>query len=60
MSIFWFNRIAKPKLNGAGMPGMKSNVVNSPGSSCIAKTILCTFHGADPMSSSLNNRIMFG
>ena len=35
VSIFWLSRIARPKLKGAGMPGMKSNVVNSPGSSCI-------------------------
>mmetsp|Transcript_106386 Transcript_106386/g.297884 ORF Transcript_106386/g.297884 Transcript_106386/m.297884 type:complete len:231 (+) Transcript_106386:767-1459(+) len=44
VSIFWFIRIASPKLKGAGIPGMKSNVVNSPGSSCIAKIILWTFH----------------
>ena len=39
VSIFWFLRIARPKLNGAGIPGMKSKVVNSPGSSCIANII---------------------
>lgn len=39
VSIFWFFRIASPKLKGAGTPGIKSNVVNSPGSSCIAKII---------------------
>mmetsp|Transcript_29389 Transcript_29389/g.99908 ORF Transcript_29389/g.99908 Transcript_29389/m.99908 type:complete len:209 (+) Transcript_29389:848-1474(+) len=44
VSIFWFSKIARPKLKGAGMPGIKSKVVNSPGSSCMAKTILCTFH----------------
>mmetsp|Transcript_12757 Transcript_12757/g.32724 ORF Transcript_12757/g.32724 Transcript_12757/m.32724 type:complete len:318 (+) Transcript_12757:495-1448(+) len=39
VSIFWLLRMARPKLKGAGMPGMKSNVVNSPGSSCMAKII---------------------
>mmetsp|Transcript_62525 Transcript_62525/g.148905 ORF Transcript_62525/g.148905 Transcript_62525/m.148905 type:complete len:206 (+) Transcript_62525:820-1437(+) len=43
-SIFWFMRMARPKLNGAGIPGTKSNVVNSPGSSCMAKIIWWTFH----------------
>mmetsp|Transcript_59291 Transcript_59291/g.144985 ORF Transcript_59291/g.144985 Transcript_59291/m.144985 type:complete len:203 (-) Transcript_59291:740-1348(-) len=39
VNIFWLSKIANPKLNGAGIPGMKSNVVNSPGNSCIAKII---------------------
>mmetsp|Transcript_12835 Transcript_12835/g.12471 ORF Transcript_12835/g.12471 Transcript_12835/m.12471 type:complete len:203 (+) Transcript_12835:1036-1644(+) len=39
VSIFWFFKIARPKLKGAGIPGMKSKLVNSPGSSCIAKII---------------------
>mmetsp|Transcript_4643 Transcript_4643/g.14806 ORF Transcript_4643/g.14806 Transcript_4643/m.14806 type:complete len:343 (-) Transcript_4643:80-1108(-) len=61
VSIFWFSKIARPKLNGAGMPGTKSNVVNSPGSSCIAKTILCTFHCRRSwIPSSWKSRIMFG
>mmetsp|Transcript_11849 Transcript_11849/g.24672 ORF Transcript_11849/g.24672 Transcript_11849/m.24672 type:complete len:307 (+) Transcript_11849:988-1908(+) len=61
VSIFWFIRIARPKLNGAGMPGMKSKVVNSPGSSCMAKIILCTFHCSRSwMPSSANTFIMFG
>mmetsp|Transcript_7136 Transcript_7136/g.21020 ORF Transcript_7136/g.21020 Transcript_7136/m.21020 type:complete len:249 (-) Transcript_7136:402-1148(-) len=61
VSIFWLSRIARPKLKGAGMPGMKSKVVNSPGSSCMAKTILCTFHWSRSwMPSSLKRRIMFG
>mmetsp|Transcript_7605 Transcript_7605/g.23166 ORF Transcript_7605/g.23166 Transcript_7605/m.23166 type:complete len:225 (-) Transcript_7605:125-799(-) len=61
VSIFWLRRIASAKLNGAGMPGMKSNVVNSPGSSCIAKIILWTFHWSRSCrSSSLKRFIMFG
>mmetsp|Transcript_4719 Transcript_4719/g.14994 ORF Transcript_4719/g.14994 Transcript_4719/m.14994 type:complete len:289 (-) Transcript_4719:43-909(-) len=61
VSIFWFNRIARAKLKGAGMPATKSKVVNSPGSSCIAKTILCTFHCKRSwMPSSENRRSMFG
>mmetsp|Transcript_19602 Transcript_19602/g.52894 ORF Transcript_19602/g.52894 Transcript_19602/m.52894 type:complete len:205 (+) Transcript_19602:1180-1794(+) len=40
VSIFWLLRMASPKLKGAGMPGMKSKVVNSPGSCCMAKIIL--------------------
>mmetsp|Transcript_895 Transcript_895/g.1112 ORF Transcript_895/g.1112 Transcript_895/m.1112 type:complete len:204 (+) Transcript_895:112-723(+) len=39
VSIFWFMRMARPKLKGAGIPGIKSKVVNSPGSSCMAKII---------------------
>ena len=42
VSIFWLSRIASPKLKGAGMPSIKSKVVNSPGSSAMAKIILCT------------------
>mmetsp|Transcript_64161 Transcript_64161/g.126782 ORF Transcript_64161/g.126782 Transcript_64161/m.126782 type:complete len:254 (-) Transcript_64161:310-1071(-) len=61
VSIFWFIKIARPKLNGAGMPGMKSKVVNSPGSSCIAKIILCTFHcNRSWIPSSAKRFIMFG
>mmetsp|Transcript_10796 Transcript_10796/g.30648 ORF Transcript_10796/g.30648 Transcript_10796/m.30648 type:complete len:279 (-) Transcript_10796:344-1180(-) len=61
VNIFWFNKMAKAKLNGAGMPLTKSNVVNSPGNSCIAKIILCTFHcKRSSMSNSLNKFIMFG
>ncbi|KAL7553899.1 hypothetical protein ACHAWF_017239 [Thalassiosira exigua] len=44
VSIFWFIKMASPKLNGAGMPGMKSKDVNSPGSSCMAKIIWWIFH----------------
>ena len=32
--------MANAKCNGAGTPGMKSKVVNSPGSPCMANTIL--------------------
>mmetsp|Transcript_26182 Transcript_26182/g.76788 ORF Transcript_26182/g.76788 Transcript_26182/m.76788 type:complete len:225 (+) Transcript_26182:887-1561(+) len=61
VSIFWFDRIARPKLNGAGMPGMKSKVVNSPGSCCMAKIILCTFHCRRSCTSSSARRfIMLG
>mmetsp|Transcript_14414 Transcript_14414/g.33037 ORF Transcript_14414/g.33037 Transcript_14414/m.33037 type:complete len:324 (+) Transcript_14414:769-1740(+) len=61
VSIFWLRRMASPKLKGAGMPGTKSKVVNSPGSSCMAKIILCVFHcSRSSMSSSLNRFIMFG
>ena len=61
VSIFWLSRIARPKLNGAGIPGTKSKVVNSPGSSCIAKIILCTFHCSRSwIPSSANRFIMFG
>ena len=61
VNIFWFMIIAKPKLNGAGMPLIKSNVVNSPGSSCMAKIILCTFHcNLSSMSNSEKRFIMFG
>mmetsp|Transcript_14460 Transcript_14460/g.30556 ORF Transcript_14460/g.30556 Transcript_14460/m.30556 type:complete len:250 (-) Transcript_14460:388-1137(-) len=61
VSIFWLSRIASPKLNGAGMPGMKSKVVNSPGSCCIAKIILCTFHWRRSwMPSSAKRFIMLG
>ena len=61
VSIFWLSRIASPKLNGAGIPGTKSKVVNSPGSSCMAKIILCTFHcSRTSMSSSAKRFIMFG
>mmetsp|Transcript_27786 Transcript_27786/g.80564 ORF Transcript_27786/g.80564 Transcript_27786/m.80564 type:complete len:225 (-) Transcript_27786:359-1033(-) len=61
VSIFWFIKIAKTKFSGAGIPWMKSNVVNSPGSSCIAKIIWWRFHcRRSSMPSSLNNRIMFG
>ena len=61
VSIFWFMRIASPKLKGAGMPGMKSKDVNSPGSSCMAKIILCTFHWRrSSMSSSAKRFIMLG
>mmetsp|Transcript_49145 Transcript_49145/g.111462 ORF Transcript_49145/g.111462 Transcript_49145/m.111462 type:complete len:204 (+) Transcript_49145:898-1509(+) len=60
-SILVFSKIARPKLKGAGIPGMKSKVVNSPGSSCIAKIILCTFHWRRSWrSSSLNRFMMFG
>mmetsp|Transcript_30764 Transcript_30764/g.52631 ORF Transcript_30764/g.52631 Transcript_30764/m.52631 type:complete len:226 (+) Transcript_30764:1152-1829(+) len=61
VSIFWLRRIASPKLNGAGIPGMKSKVVNSPGSSCMAKIILWTFHWRRSwMPSSAKRFIMFG
>ena len=61
VSIFWFIRMARPKLSGAGMPFTKSKLVNSPGSSCMAKIILCTFHcRRSSMSSSANRFIMFG
>ena len=61
VSIFWLSRIASPKLKGAGMPGTKSKVVNSPGSSCMAKIILCTFHcSRSSMPSSEKRFIMFG
>mmetsp|Transcript_25809 Transcript_25809/g.37025 ORF Transcript_25809/g.37025 Transcript_25809/m.37025 type:complete len:262 (-) Transcript_25809:1400-2185(-) len=61
VSIFWLLRMARPKLKGAGMPGMKSKVVNSPGSSCIAKIIWWIFHcRRSSMDSSLNRFIMFG
>mmetsp|Transcript_5192 Transcript_5192/g.10941 ORF Transcript_5192/g.10941 Transcript_5192/m.10941 type:complete len:309 (+) Transcript_5192:836-1762(+) len=61
LSIFWFMRMARPKLKGAGMPGIKSNEVNSPGSSCIAKIILWTFHWRwSWMFSSSNMFITFG
>mmetsp|Transcript_26766 Transcript_26766/g.61970 ORF Transcript_26766/g.61970 Transcript_26766/m.61970 type:complete len:308 (+) Transcript_26766:878-1801(+) len=61
VSIFWFSRMASPKLNGAGIPGIKSKVVNSPGSSCIAKIIWWIFHWRrSSMSSSLNRFIMLG
>ena len=40
---------------------MKSNDVNSPGSSCMAKIILCTFHcNLSSIFNSLNKFIMFG
>ena len=39
----------------------KSKVVNSPGSSCMAKIILCTFHWRrSSMSSSAKRFIMLG
>mmetsp|Transcript_28872 Transcript_28872/g.57711 ORF Transcript_28872/g.57711 Transcript_28872/m.57711 type:complete len:257 (+) Transcript_28872:666-1436(+) len=61
VSIFWFMSMASPKLNGAGIPGMKSKVVNSPGSSCIAKIILWTFHCRRSwMPSSEKRFIMLG
>mmetsp|Transcript_47797 Transcript_47797/g.119457 ORF Transcript_47797/g.119457 Transcript_47797/m.119457 type:complete len:305 (-) Transcript_47797:236-1150(-) len=61
VSIFWFSRMASPKLKGAGIPGMKSKVVNSPGSSCMAKIIWWIFHcRRSSMSSSLNRFIMLG
>mmetsp|Transcript_37727 Transcript_37727/g.82060 ORF Transcript_37727/g.82060 Transcript_37727/m.82060 type:complete len:362 (-) Transcript_37727:221-1306(-) len=61
VSILSFRRMARPKLRGAGMPLMKSKVVNSPGSSCMAKIILCTFHcRRSSMSSSSNRFITFG
>mmetsp|Transcript_43683 Transcript_43683/g.137667 ORF Transcript_43683/g.137667 Transcript_43683/m.137667 type:complete len:320 (-) Transcript_43683:175-1134(-) len=61
VSIFWLSRMASPKLNGAGIPGRKSNVVNSPGNCCIAKIILWTFHWRRSwMPSSVKRRIMFG
>mmetsp|Transcript_13605 Transcript_13605/g.30005 ORF Transcript_13605/g.30005 Transcript_13605/m.30005 type:complete len:201 (-) Transcript_13605:731-1333(-) len=44
VSIFRLVRIASAKCRGAGTPGMKLKVVNSPGNSCIAKTIWCSFH----------------
>mmetsp|Transcript_8314 Transcript_8314/g.23160 ORF Transcript_8314/g.23160 Transcript_8314/m.23160 type:complete len:248 (+) Transcript_8314:999-1742(+) len=61
VSIFWLRRMARPKLRGAGMPLTKSKVVNSPGSSCMAKIILCTFHWRrSSMSSSAKRFIMLG
>mmetsp|Transcript_112106 Transcript_112106/g.317508 ORF Transcript_112106/g.317508 Transcript_112106/m.317508 type:complete len:244 (-) Transcript_112106:351-1082(-) len=61
VSIFWLSRMARAKLKGAGMPGTKSNVVNSPGSSCIAKIILWTFHWSLSCRPSSEKRfIMFG
>ena len=39
VSIFWLDKMANAKCNGAGTPGMKSKVVNSPGSPCMANTI---------------------
>mmetsp|Transcript_1768 Transcript_1768/g.3837 ORF Transcript_1768/g.3837 Transcript_1768/m.3837 type:complete len:270 (-) Transcript_1768:508-1317(-) len=61
VSIFWFLRMASPKLKGAGTPGMKSNVVNSPGSCCMANIIWCTFHcSLSCRSSSANRFIMLG
>mmetsp|Transcript_17060 Transcript_17060/g.25228 ORF Transcript_17060/g.25228 Transcript_17060/m.25228 type:complete len:269 (-) Transcript_17060:357-1163(-) len=61
VSIFWFMRMANPKLKGAGIPGMKSKLVNSPGSSCIAKIIWWIFHcNLSWMPSSANRFIMFG
>mmetsp|Transcript_11256 Transcript_11256/g.46984 ORF Transcript_11256/g.46984 Transcript_11256/m.46984 type:complete len:242 (+) Transcript_11256:1621-2346(+) len=61
VSIFWLSRIARPKLSGAGMPSTKSKVVNSPGSSCMAKIILCVFHcSLSSMSSSSKRFIMLG
>mmetsp|Transcript_19464 Transcript_19464/g.42294 ORF Transcript_19464/g.42294 Transcript_19464/m.42294 type:complete len:219 (-) Transcript_19464:794-1450(-) len=61
VSIFWFMRMARPKLKGAGIPGMKSKVVNSPGSSCMAKIIWWIFHCKRSwMSSSSNRFIMLG
>mmetsp|Transcript_2601 Transcript_2601/g.6591 ORF Transcript_2601/g.6591 Transcript_2601/m.6591 type:complete len:305 (+) Transcript_2601:854-1768(+) len=61
VSIFWFIRMASPKLKGAGIPGMKLKVVNSPGSSCMAKIIWWIFHcRRSSMSSSLKRFIMLG
>mmetsp|Transcript_15069 Transcript_15069/g.58939 ORF Transcript_15069/g.58939 Transcript_15069/m.58939 type:complete len:242 (+) Transcript_15069:946-1671(+) len=61
VSIFWLRRMARPKFKGAGMPLTKSKVVNSPGSSCMAKIILCTFHWRrSSMSSSAKRFIMLG
>mmetsp|Transcript_40499 Transcript_40499/g.114714 ORF Transcript_40499/g.114714 Transcript_40499/m.114714 type:complete len:214 (-) Transcript_40499:581-1222(-) len=61
VSIFWLLRIAAAKLNGAGTPGGKSKVVNSPGSPCMANTILCIFHcRRSSMSSSAKRFIMLG
>ena len=50
-NIFWFKRIAAAIFSGAGHPG-NSKVVNSPGSSCIAKVIWCRFHWRRSCSGS--------
>mmetsp|Transcript_15542 Transcript_15542/g.37637 ORF Transcript_15542/g.37637 Transcript_15542/m.37637 type:complete len:502 (+) Transcript_15542:536-2041(+) len=61
VSISLLSRMARPKLKGAGMPLTKSKVVNCPGSSCMAKIILCTFHcRRSSMSSSAKRFIMLG
>mmetsp|Transcript_56721 Transcript_56721/g.101906 ORF Transcript_56721/g.101906 Transcript_56721/m.101906 type:complete len:242 (+) Transcript_56721:1306-2031(+) len=61
VSIFWFIKMARAKLSGAGTPSKKSNVVNSPGNSCMAKIIWWRFHcKRSSMSSSLKMFIMFG
>ena len=61
VSIFWLLRMASAKLKGAGMPGMKSKVVNSPGRPCMAKIIWWIFHcRRSCMFNSLNRFIMFG
>mmetsp|Transcript_24989 Transcript_24989/g.65917 ORF Transcript_24989/g.65917 Transcript_24989/m.65917 type:complete len:350 (-) Transcript_24989:121-1170(-) len=60
LSIFWFSRIAAAMFRGAGRPG-NSKVVNSPGSSCIAKVIWCLFHcNLSSIPSSAKRFIMFG
>mmetsp|Transcript_87492 Transcript_87492/g.120550 ORF Transcript_87492/g.120550 Transcript_87492/m.120550 type:complete len:244 (-) Transcript_87492:124-855(-) len=61
VSICWFSRIARAKLRGAGTPSRKSNVVNSPGSSCMAKIIWWRFHcRRSSMLSSAKRFIMLG
>ena len=48
VSILRLLRMAQRKLKGAGTPGGKSNVVNSPGSSCQTRGRLSEIVGEQP------------
>ena len=61
VSISVLPRIAAAMLKGLGTPGGNLNEVNSPGSSCIAKVIWCSFHcSRSSMPSSSIKFIIFG